>query len=215
MTPNDPFEPLSLDLNIFCASPEVRDSAPAKIALLRGPVYFEDTAWIGFVRYREEVSRFMAEVGLRVVADLSEGFAFLEQAEEGEPGFDWPKLLHRDRFSYDITCVLIVLREWLLTQETKPKDEWAPLKTDELLAQLRPFSRKRNANVEKEDKRWREAINRVVSMGYLKRWKEEDVFKVRPIVRAKVSLEVLKDMKKTLEELSGDNSQRDEEGDEE
>lgn len=75
----------------------------------------------------------------------------------------------------------------------------APLRLEELLAQLRPFSRKKEANVEKEEKRWREAINKVVALGFLKRWKGEEAFVVRPIVRARLSIDHLKALRETLE----------------
>ncbi len=202
--------PPRFDIDSFCANPEIHDAAPAKIALLRGPIYFEEPAWIILTRYKDQIIRFFAEIGLRVIIDDEGGYAFLEQAQEGEAGGDWPKLLYRDRHSFDVTCVLIVLRGWLLTQETKTSDERTPLQAEELLDQLRPFSRKASANVEKEDKRWREAINRVVALGYLARKKGVDAFTVRPIVRAKVSLETLQELRVALEEHATKSNFREE-----
>jgi hypothetical protein len=194
-TPDQPV----LDFDVFCKNPAVRDAAPTKIALMRGPIYSDDAAWAGLVRYQPEIERFFAEVGVRVIIDVVDGFAYIDQAPEGEPGSDWPKLLYRDRFSYDVTCVLVVLREWLLSQETKTREDRAPLRLDDLLEQLRPFFRKTGANVEREEKRWREAVNKVVSLGFLKRWRGEEAFIVRPIVRTRLSLETLTELRDTLE----------------
>jgi hypothetical protein len=199
------------DLSVFCGQPVIRESAPAKVALMRGPVYHDDPAWEPMLKHRADIVRFFAEVGVRLIIDTSDGYAYLDQAPEGEPGSEWPKLLYRDRFSYDMTCVLVVLREWLLTQETKTREDRAPLRLDQLLAQLRPFSRKKEVNVEKEEKRWREAVNKVVTLGFLKRWKGEEAFIVRPIVRARLSVEHLKALRESLEKHKGNREQAAEE----
>jgi len=187
------------DFEAFCRNPVVREAAPPKIALMRGPVYHDDPVWGALLKHRPDVIRYFAEVGVRLVVDTTDGFAYLDQAEDGEPGSEWPKLLYRDRFTYDVTCVLVVLREWLLSQETKTREDRAPLRLDELLAQLRPFSRKKDANVEKEERRWREAVNKVLALGFLKRWKGEEAFIVRPLLRTRLSVDHLKALRETLE----------------
>ena len=200
--PDTPF-----DFSTFCRNPTIREGAFAKIALMRGPIYHDEPAWEAMMRHHSDLVRFFAEVGVRLVIDSVDGFAYLDQAPDGEPGSDWPRLLYRDRFSYDATCVLVVLREWLLTQETKTREDRAPLRLEELLAQLRPFSRKKDANVEKEEKRWREAISKVTALGFLKRWKGEEAFIVRPIIRARLSIEHLKALRETLEKHSASRDQ--------
>lgn len=187
------------DFEVFCRNPVVREAAPPKIALIRGPIYHDDPAWEALIKHRPDVIRYFAEVGVRLVVDTTDGFAYLDQAEEGDPGSEWPKLLYRDRFSYDVTCVLVVLREWLLSQETRTREDRAPLRFDELLAQLRPFSRKKDANVEKEERRWREAVNKVLALGFLKRWRGEEAFIVRPILRTRLSVDHLKTLRESLE----------------
>lgn len=192
------------DVAAFCADPLVRGSASAKIMILRGPIYAEDAAWAGLLRYRGEVVRFLAEVGARLVLNEHDGYAFADQAPEGEPGAEWPKLFYRDRFTFDVTCVLLVLREWLLKRESIPSDEHTPLVEDDLVAELRRFSKKSNANAEKEDARWRTAINRAKDYGLLKKIAgDERSYVVRPIVRAKLSLEILQELKATLERHVG------------
>lgn len=193
-----------LDLAAFCSDPAIRGSAPAKINILRGPIYAEDGAWESLVRHQTEVERFLAEIGTRLILNTHDGYAFADQAPEGDPGSDWPRLFYRDRFSFDVTCVLLVLREWLLKRESVPSDEHTPLMANDLLEALRRFSRKNNANVEREDKRWREAINKVISHGFLKRIKaDEEAYVVRAIVRAKLDLETLNELRAVLEKAAG------------
>ena len=199
---SSPDEPL--DLVAFCSEPAIRGSAPAKINILRGPIYAEDGAWESLVRHQSEVERFLAEIGARLVLNTHDGYAFADQAPEGDPGADWLRLFYRDRFSFDVTCVLLVLREWLLKRESVPSDEHTPLMGDDLLEALRRFSRKNNANVEREDKRWREAINKVIAHGFLKRIKfDEEAYVVRAIVRAKLDLETLNELRTVLEKVAG------------
>lgn len=207
-----PAAPPEFDRATFCANPSIRNSAPAKIALLRGPIYSDESAWISLMENLPEVERFFAEIGGVVRIDERDGFAMLEQAGEEMPGGTWPKFLYRDRFSYDVTCVLVIMREWLLTQEMKPRDERAPLAIDDLLTQLRPFSRKTNAPVEREKKRWLEAINKVIVFGLAKRWGTEEALVVRPIVRAIVSIDTLKELQETLKKFAGNRSETTAEG---
>lgn len=192
--------PVAFDFETFCRDRVVRESAPAKIALLRGPLFHDDSAWPALLAHRRDIERFFAEIGVRLRIDTTDGYAYLDQTAETEAGGDWPKLLHRDRFSYEMTCVLVVLREWLLTQETKTQEDRAPLRMEELLGQLRPFSRKKEANVEREEKRWREAINKVMAAGFLKRWRGEESFMVRPLVRSWLSIEHLQSLRTALEQ---------------
>jgi len=188
----------SLNFELFCADPKIRDSAPAKTAILRGPVYSDDSTWGVLLKYRSEVERWLAEVGARLHIDMSDGFAYADHAEETEPGGDWPRLFYRDRFTFEVTCVLLVLRDWLLSQETKTRNDQVPLSYDDLLVMMRPFYRKEVANVEKEEKRWREAINKVIGYGFLKKGKTEANLIVRPIIRAKLSIDVLKNLRESL-----------------
>jgi hypothetical protein len=200
------------DRAAFCAQPSIRNAAPAKIALLRGPIYSDDSAWSSLMQNLSAVERFFAEIGGVIRIDERDGFAMLEQASEEMPGGTWPKFLYRDRFSYDVTCVLVVMREWLLTQEMRPRDERAPLSIDDLLTQLRPFSRKTNAPVEREKKRWLEAINKVIVFGLAKRWGTEEALIVRPIVRAIVSIDTLKELQETLTKFAGNRGETTAEG---
>jgi len=191
------------DFAALCADPVIQACAPVKIALLHGPVYSDEPSWKNLLRYRNDIQRFFAEIGVRLVIDEHDGYAFADQAPEGEPGSDWPRLYYRDRYSFDVTCVLIVLREWLLARESVPSDEHRPIRNEDLLENLRPFSRKKNAPVEKEAKRWAEAINKVQKYGFIKRVRDgEDSWEVRPIIRAKLPIETLKDLKKTLEDAA-------------
>ena len=196
----DSSTPAEFDLELFCADPVTRGSAPAKIMLLRGPIYADDTAWAALLRHRAHIERFMAELGVRLVINEHDGYAFADQVPDGDPGSDWPKLFFRDRFTFDVTCVLLVLREWLLKRESIPSDEQTPFAEEDMVKELRSFSKKNNANAEKEDTRWRAAINRAKEYGLLKKIPgDERSYIVRPIVRAKLSLEVLQELKATLE----------------
>jgi hypothetical protein len=202
LSPPEPFNHVT-----FCAEPVMRESASPKIMLLRGPIYSDDSAWLPLLKHRQEVERFLSEVGCRLMLNEHDGYAFADQAAEGEPGAEWPRLFYRDRFSFDVTCVLLVLREWLLRRESVPSDEHTPLLEDELVESLRSFSRKNNANAEKEDARWRIAINRAREYGLLKKIAgEEKSYVVRPIVRAKLSLDVLTELKATLERAATVNA---------
>lgn len=198
----------AFDFHSFCSDPTIRKSGPVKIALFRGPIYSDDALWTVLLECHSDVVRYLAEAGLRLEINTTDGYAFARQTSDDEPGADWGKLFHTDRFTFDVTCVLVILREWLLSRETATGDAFVPLPVEDLVQDLtKHFSRRRNANADKEEKRWREAVNKVVDMGYLKRIPGQEAFIVRPIIRAKLSLDVLQHVKVALERhASGNNN---------
>ena len=53
---------------------------PIFIKLLKGPIeYLERTAWEQLLQYQGELTRFLQQLGLQLVLEKEDGYAYLEQ----------------------------------------------------------------------------------------------------------------------------------------
>src|SRR6202012_5550491 len=87
---------------------------PVFIKLLRGPVeYLEKTTWENLLQYKTELTGFVAQLGLSLVLDEEDGYAYLVHAvgDEDDPGSgSW---FQRRTFTYDESVLLILLRDMM------------------------------------------------------------------------------------------------------
>jgi hypothetical protein len=101
------------------ALPEFDDSSIAAVHLLQGVVYQdEERIWDLVLDYRSRLDTYFGRIGLRLVIDEAEGFAFLRQLDDSElenvRGYDLlPKLFRKKRLSYDATLACVLFREEL------------------------------------------------------------------------------------------------------
>jgi len=97
--------------------PEVEDWSAAAIRLLQGVVYVDDgPVWSIVLGHQSRLEDYFAKLGLQMVLDEPEGFAYLRQFDEDElpEGYDrLPKLFRKTRLSYDATLLCVLLREEL------------------------------------------------------------------------------------------------------
>lgn len=99
--------------------PDFDESSIAAVHLLQGVVYYDETkVWNLVLSYQSRLDTYFGRIGLRLVVDPTEGYAFLRQLEETEmeqvPGYSQlPKLFHRKRLSYDATLLCVLLRDEL------------------------------------------------------------------------------------------------------
>src|ERR1700744_5845418 len=83
------------------------------IRLLKGPVeYFDKTAWEQLLQYQAELTRFLQTLGLRLVLEKEDGYAYLEQVrlDEDENVAGW---VRRIQLGYEESILLVLLRDMM------------------------------------------------------------------------------------------------------
>ncbi len=97
--------------------PELEDWSIAAVRLMQGVVYADDgPVWDIVLSHQSRLEDYFARLGLLMVLDEPEGFAYLRQLDEDElpAGYErLPKLFHKSRLSYDATLLCVVLRDEL------------------------------------------------------------------------------------------------------
>ena len=170
---------------------QIAPYAPAVIRLLQGPLSSDDSSpWNVLLTHETPVREYLAKIGLELVLNEPDGYAFLRQPEwEAEDGqkIALPRLTRRDRLSYHVTLLCALLRERLDQFEAStPETDRLIVTADDLRDMLRPFLRERGderALLKKID----ETANRVADLGFLRRIGTDSRFEVRPILKARIS----------------------------
>ncbi len=182
---------------------QIAPYAAAVIRLLQGSLSSDDGGpWNVLLIHETPVREYLAKIGLELVLNENDGYAYLRQPEwEGDDGqrFALPRLTRRDRLSYHVTLMCALLRERLDQFEASTPDTDRLIVTgDDLRDMLRSFLRERGderALLKKID----ETANRVVELGFLRRLGSDNRYEVRPILKARISSDVLAEILTTLE----------------
>lgn len=179
--------------------------APAVLKLMQGVVYADETAvWNLLLSSQAAVADYLARVGLELLVDEPDGYAYVRQPElEDDEGqhVALPRLTRRDRLSYHVTLLSVLLRERLdQFDASAPESDRLILSREQLRDLLRLFYKERT-DERALLRRLDATIERVVELGYLRRLSasDEDRFEVRRILRARVDAEQLAAIKGKLE----------------
>lgn len=177
--------------------------APALIKLLQGIVYHDDAPiWTILLHHQAAVTEHFERMGLALYLDEAEGYAYLQQPELDDDARNaraLPRLTRRDRLSYPVTLLLVLLREALLQFDSgEPQSDRLVLAIEELRDMQRLFYHDRSDEI-KLARALDSHVTRVVELGFLRRLSGgEERYEVKRILTAKISADVLGEIKEKL-----------------
>ena len=179
---------------------------PAVLKLLTSPVFSDDNPyWDLVLTYQHQIQEYLGHIGLALEVQEIDGYAYLYQPEiEDEEGavMALPRITRRDRLTFYATLLCVLLREWLDQQELKNLDQGNCFITGEQIRELMlPFLRERT-DMRKIERRIDATINQISDLGFLKRLSsQQDVtyFEIRRILKAKLDVEKLLEIKEKLQ----------------
>jgi hypothetical protein len=158
----------------------------ALIALMKGVIEreTEPAVWQSMLELQARIRDHVAVLGLELVTDEAEGYAYLRQrpAQEGEG--DLPRLVPRRQLGYHVSLLLALLRKKLVEFDAASGDTRLILSRDEIAEMMRLFLHN-TANQVRLLERIDANINRVAEMGFLRKLRgTADRFEVRRILKA-------------------------------
>lgn len=126
------------------AMPDVEDWSIAAVRLLQGVVYLDEgPVWDILLSHQSRLEDYFARLGLLMVLDEPEGFAYLRQLSEDEQpeGYErLPKLFRKTRLGYDATLLCVLLRDELRRfEEEDVHNERCVVSTADLFEQWKAF----------------------------------------------------------------------------
>ena len=181
-------------------SPGPSDLSLVVINLMKGPSTATPTRSPGPpARAAQPGSDYVAVLGLQVVVDESEGYAYL-RSRPADDAVELPRLVARRTLSFHVSVLLALLRKRLAEFDASSSETRLMLSRDQIVEMLRlylPESTNEARMVDNIDAN----INRVVEMGFLRRLRgQEDLFEVRRILKAYVDGQWLADFDARLDE---------------
>lgn len=180
------------------------DLSTLAITLLKGVIYREgdERLWGGLLNLQARVRDFVAVLGLDLVLDEAEGYAFLKSRPEpadDEATARLPRLVARRPLSFPVSLLLALLRKKLAEFDAGGGDTRLVLTRDDIVELLRVFLPD-SSNEAKLIDQIEAHINKVVDLGFLRRLRPTSgsttgpaSFEVRRILKAFVDAQWLAD----------------------
>jgi hypothetical protein len=189
------------------------DLAVAVTQLMKGVVYRDthDRAWGHLLQTQPQVRDHVAVLGLQVVIDEAEGYAFLRQrpaeeaAEEAaEDGRDpLPRLVPRRSLSFHVSLLLALLRKKLAEFDAQSGETRLMLSRAQIAEMVRVFL-PATSNEARLIDQIDAHIGKAVQLGFLREAnKAEQVYEVSRILKAFVDGQWLADFDSKLAEYAG------------
>jgi hypothetical protein len=176
---------------------------------MKGVTYLDDSPsiWQSLLGLQARVREYVGVLGLELIVDEAEGFAYLRQRAtvEGEP--ELARLVPRRPLGYLLSLLLALLRKKLAEFDAIGGDTRLILSRDDIVNLVRVFLPD-SAN----EARWMDRIDadikKILDMGFLRRLRnQDDQFEVRRILKAFVDAQWLGELNRRLaeyrENLSG------------
>ena len=192
-------------------SPEMYPWSLAAVRLLQGVVYAEEEkVWNLVLGSKSPLQSYFSQLGLLLIVDESEGFAFLRQFEEDEyPAGQaaLPKLFRRVPMNYGATLLCVLLRDLLRQFEEEEVDnERCLVETTKLLADWKNFFPIDQDEVQKQ-KELRSALRKLEDLKLVRKFGDEpETWEVRRILKARLPAAELETLKLKLLAATQGNS---------
>ncbi len=163
------------------------------VSLMKGVLYQESdpSLWQELLQLQARVRDHVTVLGLQLMLDEAEGYAYLRQrpAVEGEP--ELPRLIPRRQLGYGVSLLLALLRKKLAEADATGGDSRLVLRRDDILEMVRLFLPDGTNQARLED-RLDADIAKAVELGFLRRMRgNDDALEVRRILKAFVDAQWL------------------------
>lgn len=200
-------------------APAEPDLPLAVTQLMKGVVYRDahERAWRELLALQAQVRDYVAVIGLTVVIDEAEGYAFLRSRPEDDEPDDGrtspPRLIARRSLSFHVSLLLALLRKKLAEFDAGNSDTRLMLTRDQIVEMVRlflPATSNEARLVDQIDS----YIAKAVELGFLRQVRGQDaLYEVRRILKAFVDGQWLADFDQRLAEYADQLGGLDPDGD--
>ena len=182
----------------------VQELSSIVIPLLKGVIYQEENPalWSALLNLLASVRDYVAVLGLELIIDEAEGYAFLRShSENGAEGANTtPRLIVRRQLSYPVSLLLALLRKKLAEFDAGAGDTRMSLSRDEVVELIRIFLPAASNEVKLIDQ-VDATLNKIADLGFIRRLRgERQMIEVRRIIKAFIDAQWLADFDQRLNE---------------
>lgn len=170
------------------------DELPAVVTrLFKGVMYAEadQKTWQSLITLASQVRDYVAVLGLNLIVDESEGYAFLKSRED--PDAALPRLIPRRQLTFDVSLMLVLLRKRMLEFDTN-SSELRLIMTDAEIKDMMSVFLTESSNEARILDRLGSNTKKVVELGFLRKLKgETEAYEVMRILKAYVDAQWLEE----------------------
>ena len=186
----------------------IKAYSKAVIKLLKGVVDNNDTVWGDILTYQADIQNYISVMGLELIVKKDDGFAFIRQLMLDDT--KTINLVSRRQYGFDVSVMLVVLRQMLEDFDSNPTESQAAdkyvtsLDIKEETEMFLPAS----YNKVKFEKELDNNIERIVGFGFLvppKNNEGEKRYKIHRIIKEKITIDDLLNFKKQLSDYDTAN----------
>ncbi len=171
------------------------------VQLLKGVFYFEGSPvlWNALLNLQARVRDYVAVLGLELVLDEAEGYAFLRsRAEADTDGSAGPRLVARRQLSFPVSLLLALLRKKLAEFDAGGGETRLILSRDDVVEMIRVFLPE-GSNETKLIDQVDTHLNKIAELGFVRRLRaQEQTIEVRRILKAFVDAQWLAEFEQRL-----------------
>ncbi|MEW5848974.1 MAG: DUF4194 domain-containing protein [Myxococcota bacterium] len=179
------------------------------VHLMKGVLYQETHAdlWQYLLSLQARVRDHVRVLGLELLLDEAEGYAFLRQRAAEPDGVDLPRLVARRQLSYPVSLLLVLLRRKLAEVDATGGDARCILSREEMVELVRVFLPAGTNEARLVDK-VEASIQKVVDLGFLRRMQgSSELCEVRRIIKAFIDAQWLQEFDQRLQEYQAHAAQ--------
>ena len=173
----------------FPATTETESRTPEELPgvvtrLFKGVLYAEadEKVWQSLLGLSSQVRDYVSVLGLDLILDESEGYAFLKSRED--PDGTRPRLIARRTLTFNVSLLLVLLRRRMLEFDIN-SSEVRLIMTEHDIVDMVSLFRPESSNEARTLDRLRADIKKVVELGFLRKLKgQADTYEVARILKA-------------------------------
>jgi len=194
------------------------DLSAVVVPLLKGVVYQDEnpSRWNALLNLQARVRDYVGVLGLELLLDEAEGYAFLRAKAEGEgesASGNLPRLVARRPLSFPVSLLLALLRKKLAEFDAVGSETRLILSRDEVVDLIRvflPTGSNETRLIDQVDAH----LSKIAELGFVRRLRgQEQMFEVRRIIKAFVDAQWLAEFDQRLAAYQRQLAQPGEKGD--
>ncbi|HBE02576.1 MAG: hypothetical protein A2096_11890 [Spirochaetes bacterium GWF1_41_5] len=178
--------------------------SPVLVKLLGGPLYSEDRqSWELLITNRHFIEVFFSKLGIGLFIQEADGYAYLCQYSDEELALEQykiPRLIRRMPLTYEVTLMLVLLRDRLQQFEiSRTQEERLVMTRDELREMVTLFFREKADEV-KMLGNIDAVIQKTADLGFLRLLssKQKNLYEVMRIIKSRLPAEELEHIREKL-----------------
>ena len=177
------------------------------IRLLQSVIYDDDRKyWNDVLNHETSVRDYFSKIGIELILNRQDGFAYLKQIEFAEDDKTRPiQLIRKTPLTYEVSLLCVLLREWLDESEVKMSGDKLFVTGRQIKERVDLFFRDK-ANRKRLLDKFDSLIKTARELGFLYLNKEEPLntdnnqYEVKKIIKAKINNEKLEELKDKLKQ---------------